>query len=110
DGDELVGEGVAAEVAVDAGEHLAGIGVLLAVCPQRGADMGHEQRGGYALADDIADDEAGGACRAVEGDEVVEVAAEFEAGGVAGGELAVVELRRPLGEHAALDVGGKADL
>lgn len=107
EGDELGFEGVADGGDVDLAEQFTECGGAGGVGAEGAADGGHDECGGDALADDITDGEGE---LAVEGFDVVEVAAELEAGLVAGGDVEAVELGEAAGEHSPLDIGGELEL
>ena len=82
---------------------LTGFGVG-GVGPEQRTHGRHEQRRGHALADHVADDDAE---PAVEVDQVVEIAAQFERAVVTRTHIEALETRCFGGEHAALHIGGE---
>ena len=101
--------GVLEEEAVDGLEEelgpVAGKGELAA---KVGLEIGHEQGGGDAFAGDVADDEA--EPMAVEGEEVVVVAADVTGLDAGSGVVEGFEGRQGLREEAGLDLAGDLKL
>jgi len=110
-GDEHAGVVVFGELVVDHDEGARGISDGLdGGLQERLADC-HEERGGYALAGDIADGDV--EVVGVEEGEVVEVAADFACGLEAGEEvevLALGEWGEELGDDTELDLVGDREL
>jgi hypothetical protein len=97
EGHELLGQGDAS-----GGAELAGRGA------EDGAECGHDEAGGDALAHDVGEGEVEVAV--VEEEPVVEVAGDVLGGAAVAGEVVAVEEGSGAGEEVALDAGGAVEL
>ena len=106
--DEFAGAGVAVNHQIDPSHYFVKIIDIVHLRTQGGADGGHDEAGGDAFAGDVGHHEAD--VVALQGNEIVEIAAEFEAGNVNGGEIEAGDFRGRFGDHPLLDVGGHLHL
>ena len=84
------------------------VGRVVELGPEIGPERGHEQGRADALARDVAHGQA--EAPAVDGDDVVVVAADLEAGQGPPGHAVAFEGRERPGQEIALDVGGDLEL
>ena len=112
DGHEHAVDRIGRQQVVGVGDAFGRADPLQALRTDDGAADGHEQRGGYALAADVGNDE--GYAVVVDAEEVVEVAADILCGLHRGVDVDLVAIlgegREHLGQDVLLDVAGRGQV